>query len=191
MKRKFADKKNQVLVKIRKPVDQKGAGLLSILEGTSEQQWIYLPSSKQVRRFVSTNKQEGVLGSELNPQDLDLNTVKSSSVELTKKGKVGLIDVSLIEVKSSANETRYSKAVVWMDQKRNLPLRIEYFGPKGTTLKRIDFQNYKAFSGVFRAQKILIRNLENKRGTDLILSNIKVNSGLTDAAFTQRVLSKD
>ncbi len=191
IKRKFAAQKNQVLVKIQKPSDQKGAGLLSVVDNGSEQQWIYLPSSKQVRRFVSTNKQEGVLGSELSLQDLDLTTVKSSKVELLKKAKVGNIDVSMIEVSSTENQTKYAKAVVWIDQKQNLPLRIEYFGSKGNALKRIDFQGYKAFGTIYRAQKIIIRNLENKRGTDLTLSKIKVNSGLTDNDFTQRVLSKD
>ncbi len=191
LKRKFSDKKNQVLIKIQKPADQKGAGLLSVVDNGSEQQWIYLPSSKQVRRFISTNKQEGVLGSELSPQELDLATVQSSKVELVKKTKVGNFDVSLIEVKSASNQTRYSKAVLWIDQKQLLPLRIEYFGTTGTALKRIDFQSYKSFNGLFRAEKIVIRNLENKRGTDLNLTAIKVNSGLTDNDFTQRVLSKD
>lgn len=195
IKRKFSDKKNFVLVKIQKPVDQKGAGLLTVIEKDSEQhsqhQWLYLPSSKQVRRFVSKNKQEGVMGSELSPQDLDLSTVQSSEAQLLKKMKVGLVDVALIEVKSKSNKTDYSKAVLWMDQKQFLPLRIEYFGLKGVVIKRIDFQNYKAFGGVFRAQKIIIKNLENKRGTDLLLSQVKVNSGLSDSEFTQRALSKD
>lgn len=191
IKRKYSAKKNQVLVKIQKPTDQKGAGILSVIEGGSEQQWLYLPSSKQVRRFVSKNKQEGVLGSELSPQDLDLNTAKGAKVTFLKKEKVGAIEVSLIEVKSASNETAYSKAVVWVDQKQNLPLRIEYYNSKNQVVKRIDFQNYKLFNGVFRAQLIDIKNLENKRGTLLTLTNVKVNSGLSDDDFTQRALSKD
>ena len=191
IKRKFSDKKNYILVKVQKPIDQKGAGLLTVIENDSEQQWLYLPSSKQVRRFVSKNKQEGVMGSELSPQDLDLTTVQSSQAVLLKKTKVGAIDVALIEVKSTSNKTAYSKAILWIDQKLFLPLRIEYFGTKDVVLKRIDFQNYKAISGVFRAQKIIIKNLENKRGTDLLLSQVKVNSSLSDSDFTQRALSKD
>lgn len=191
IKRKYSDKKNQVLVKIQKPSDQKGAGLLSVIENGSEQQWLYLPASKQVRRFVSKNKQEGVMGSELSPQDLDLNTAKSAQVTFLKNAKVGAVDVSMIEVKSNANQTQYAKAVIWIDQKISLPLRIEYFNVKNQVVKRIDFQNYKSFNGVFRAQTINIKNLENKRGTLLALSNIKVNSGLSDDDFTQRALSKD
>lgn len=191
IKRKFSTKKNSVLVKIQKPTDQKGAGLLTVIEKGSEQQWLYLPSSKQVRRFVSKNKQEGVMGSELSPQDLDLTTVQSSTAKLIKKTKVGAVDVAMIEVKSGANKTAYAKATLWVGLAQFLPLRIEYFGTNGAALKRIDFQNYKTFNGVFRAQKIIIKNLENKRGTDLLLSQIKVNSGLADKDFTQRALSKD
>ncbi|MFZ3230151.1 MAG: outer membrane lipoprotein-sorting protein [Pseudobdellovibrio sp.] len=191
LKRKYSSSKNQVLVKILKPADQKGAGLLSVVENGAEQQWLYLPSSKQVRRFVSKNKQEGVLGSELSPQDLDLSTAKSAKVTFLKKATVGAIDVSLIEIKSTKNETQYAKAVVWIDQKLSLPLRIEYYDSKNSVVKRIDFQNYKLFNGVFRAQLINIKNLENKRGTLLSITDVKVNSGLSDDDFTQRALSKD
>ncbi|MBC7465462.1 MAG: outer membrane lipoprotein-sorting protein, partial [Bdellovibrio sp.] len=114
IKRKYSNKKNQVLVKIQKPSDQKGAGLLSVIEDGSEQQWLYLPSSKQVRRFVSKNKQEGVLGSELSPQDLDLNTAKAAQVTFLRNTKVGNVDVTMIEIKSNSNETQYLKAVVWI-----------------------------------------------------------------------------
>ncbi|MBC7742697.1 MAG: outer membrane lipoprotein-sorting protein [Bdellovibrionaceae bacterium] len=190
-KRKFAEKKHQSLVKILKPVDQRGAGFLNIVEGDSEQQWIYLPSSKQVRRFVSKNKQEGVLGSELSPQDLDLTTIQSSAAKLLKKEKMGASEVALIEVSSKANQTKYSKAIVWVHLGLFVPLRIEFYDAKGQAQKRVDFLNYTKIHEVQRAQKVVIKNLRNKRSTELSLTNLKVNSGLKDEGFTQRALSKD
>jgi uncharacterized protein len=191
IKRKFADKKNQTLVKILKPVDQRGAGFLSVLENGSEQQWIYLPSSKQVRRFVSKNKQEGVLGSELSPQDLDLTTVKSAKAKLLKTEKIGTIEVAIFEIVSKSNLTAYSKAKLWVNLSNFTPVRIEYYDAKGQAQKRVEFLNYVQINNIQRAQKVVIKNLKNKRGTELLLSSIKANSGLTDDAFTQRALSKD
>lgn len=191
IRRKFANNKNQTLVKILKPVDQRGAGFLSVLENGSEQQWIYLPSSKQVRRFVSNNKQEGVLGSELSPQDLDLTTVKSAQAQLVKTEKIGTIEVATIEVISKTNLTAYSKAVLWVNLSNFTPVRIEYYDAKGQAQKRVEFLNYVQINKIQRAQKVVIKNLKNKRGTELLLSNIKANSGLSDDAFTQRALSKD
>ena len=190
-KRKFSNKKHQSLVKILKPVDQRGAGFLSVVEDGAEQQWIYLPSSKQVRRFVSKNKQEGVLGSELSPQDLDLTTVQSSTAKLLKKEKLGQSEVALIEVISKSNQTAYSKAIVWVHLGAFVPLRIEFYDAKGQAQKRVDFQNYQKVNQVQRAQKVVIKNLKNKRSTELLLSDMKVNAGLSDDAFTQRALSKD
>lgn len=191
LKRKFSNQKNQILVKILKPTDQKGAGFLSVIENSSEQNWIYLPSSKQVRRFVSKNKKEGVLGSELNPQDIDLTTIQAASAKTLKIQKAGTTEIALIEVKSKSNQTLYSKAIIWMQLSQFVPLRIEYYDAKGAAIKRIDFQNYALFNNVQRAQKITIKNLKNKRATELLLTQIKVNSGLKDDAFTQRALSKD
>lgn len=191
LKRKFSNKKHQTLVKILKPQNQKGAGFLSVVENQNEQQWIYLPSSKQARRFVSKNKQEGVLGSELSPQDLDLTTIQSARAQFVKLDKIGSTEVSLIEVKANKNQTNYSKAILWIDTKRFLPLRIEYYDTKLQPFKRIDFENYAVYNKIQRAQKVIIKNLKNRRGTELLLSQIKVNSGLSDLVFTQRALSKD
>lgn len=191
IKRKFANDKNQTMVKILKPNDQRGAGFLSVIEKGSEQQWIYLPSSKQVRRFVSKNKQEGVMGSELSPQDLDMTTVKSAQAKLLKTEKMGATDVATIEVISKTNLTVYSKALLWVNMANFTPVRVEYYDAKGQALKRVDFLNYAQVNNVQRAQKVVIKNLKNKRGTELLLSNIKANSGLSDDAFTQRALSKD
>lgn len=191
IQRKFSDNKNQTLVKILKPTDQRGAGFLSVIENGSEQQWIYLPSSKQVRRFVSKNKQEGVMGSELSPQDLDMTTVKSASAKILKTEKVGAIEVATVEILSKNNLTAYSKAVLWVNLSNFTPIRIEYYDAKGQVQKRVDFLNYAQVNNIQRAQKVIIKNLKNKRGTELLLSNIKANSGLSDDAFTQRALSKD
>lgn len=197
-KRKFSNKKNQTLVKILKPSDQKGAGFLSVIENSkanstenrTEQQWIYLPQSKQVRRFVSKNKEEGVLGSELSPQDLDLTTLQSAKVILLKNPTQNA-ELFLLEVTSASNSTRYSKAILWIKSSLSIPERIDYYDQKGQVIKRIDFQNYVKVNNVQRAQKVIIKNLKNRRSTELTLSEIKANSGLSDDAFTQRALSKD
>jgi uncharacterized protein len=191
IKRKFSNNKNQTMVKILKPLDQRGAGFLSILENGEEQQWIYLPSSKQVRRFVSKNKQEGVLGSEVSPQDLDLTTVRSAKATLIKTEKIATINVASIKVNSKNNLTDYAHAVLWINLANFTPIRVEYYDAKGAAQKRVEFLNYSTVNKVQRARKIIIKNLKTKRGTELILSKIKANSGLSDDDFSQRALQRD
>lgn len=191
IKRKFGAK-HMTLVRMKAPADLKGTALLNVIEGGEENQWLYLPSSKQVRRIMGQqNKKAGVLGSELTPEDLDITTVKGSKATLVKEMKVGNQDFALIEIKSNSNTTEYSKALVLVSLKSSLPARLEYYDKQNKAVKRVDFENYIQVGGAYRAQSIKVRNLVNKRGTDLILSNIKSNSGLSEDEFSQRALSRE
>ena len=190
IKRKF-NKKNMTLVRMQSPSDLKGTALLSIIDNEEENQWLYLPSTKQVRRIMGQNKKSGVLGSELSTDDLDMATIKGSKAHLVKEIKSGQDTFSVIEIKSKTNETQYSKALILISAKTSLPVRLEYYNAKNTAIKRVDFENYTKIGNVYRAQSIKVRNLVNKRGTDLILSQIKSNSGISDDEFSQRALSKE
>ena len=84
IKRKFGAK-HMTLVRMKSPTDLKGTALLNVIEDGEENQWLYLPSTKQVRRIMGNqNKKAGVLGSELTPEDLDITTLKVSKATLLK-----------------------------------------------------------------------------------------------------------
>jgi len=191
IKRKQSSGKHMTLVKLKKPNDLKGTALLSILENGHEDQWIYLPSTKQTRRVMGHSKKGGVLGSELSAEDLDVSTVKGSKAQFVKQIKCGQDSCAVIEVKSETNNTKYSKALLLISLKTSLPQRLEYYNKKNVAIKRVDFENYIQTGHVFRAQSIRVKNLVNKRGTDLIFSNVKSNSGLSEDEFSQRALSRE
>lgn len=191
IKRKFGSK-HMTLVRMKSPIDLKGTALLNVIENGEENQWLYLPSTKQVRRVMAQqNKNAGVLGSELTPEDLDITTVKGIKANTIKELKIGTENYAVVEIKSDSNTTKYSKALVLLSLRTNLPARLEYYDQRNKPVKRVDFQNYVQVGGAYRAQSIKVRNLVNKRGTDLILSNIKSNSGLSEDEFSQRALSRD
>ena len=191
IQRKKTKTTNATLVRLSKPLDLKGTALLSQIENGTEQQWIYLPSTKQSRRVVGTSKKGTVLGSELSPQDLDFTTLKSAKATLLKNINFKNHNYALIEIKSAENNTEYAKAIVLISLETYLPMRLEYYDAKNVVLKRVEFDLYQNYGGVQRAQSIKIKNLVTKRGTDLILSKIKSNTGLSDEVFSQRALSKE
>ena len=190
IKRKM-NQKHMTLVKLKKPTDLKGTALLNIIEKGELSQWLYLPSTKQVRRVMGQKKSTGILGSELSSEDLDLNTIKGAKPRLIKEAVIDNEPTALIEVKSDSNNTQYSKALLWISIKTYLPFKVEYFNKTNKAIKRIAFENYKLINGTFRAQSIKIKNLINQRGTELYFSDLKSNSGLTDDEFSQRALTRE
>lgn len=181
------DGKNaKALVRIQSPADVKGTALLAEMKAGSQQQWIYLPSTKQVRRISGSAGQGGILGSELNTSDLNPVAVKSAKAKLMSKDA----HHAKILVHTKAKGFPYSHVILTMGATDALPQKAEYY--KGKQLaKTVEFLNYLESAGVARAQMIRVRNPINQRGTDVEFKNIQINSGVKASDLTVEALKDD
>ena len=177
----------EALARMTAPADNKGTALLAVVEKGEQRQWIYLPSNKQVRRVASVNKSSGLLGSELSPEDLNPDALKGAEVKLIKKDDHGAV----IQLTPATGTSEYSKVLTYFSFPENLPQKSEYF--RGEVVeKTVEFLDYKVFeSSIYRAQKIHIKNVAKGRGTDIELSNIKVNAKLSEKDFTPEALKEN
>lgn len=179
----LTNEKFHALVRLDSPADVKGMAFLAIVDKENEDQWLYLPSSRQVRRLVGSQKSTGILGSELTVEDLNSTAIKGAKVKVISKNKKEI----KIEALPKKGASLYSKAVVTISLEKNVPLKTEYY-VKNKVVKRVAFLNYKKIKSIWRAHLIKVENLTNKRKTDLELSQIKLNSGLSEDDFTQSSL---
>lgn len=188
IRRKGKAKGQRVLVRIEAPASDKGITLLSKPDGDGTGQWLYLPSNKQVRRLVGASGKGGsFMGSELRNEDLGGDGKFESRLVGSREegGKV----FTLIE-NSPKGESSYGKTVLWVDSGSYLVGKVEYFDRAMKPLKVTEFKDYKKEGGTWRAQVIDVRNLQNKRGTRLELSELKLNRGLSDAEFSESALTE-
>lgn len=171
------------LVRIKSPADLKGTAFLAEISKSKEDQWLYLPSTKQVRRVVGTKKGAGILGSELTIEDLNSTAIKSSSLKLIAKSAMGY-KIELIPKKSTS---AYQKVIIQLSAKDFLPVKTTYYSG-GKVKKEVYFKNYIKIGNVYRAQLIQVKNLTSKRGTDIELKDLVVNSNLNKSDFTSGAL---
>lgn len=185
-------KDHSLMVKMQKPADLKGTALLATLKNDTEDKWIYLPSTKQVRRLTGESSKGGILGSELNAEDFDFNRDSSANSAVKKEIEVKGSKYYLVESDVSSSSPNYSKVISYVSATQYLPIKAECYDKQSKLLKIIDFSDYKKLPGnKYRAGKIKIRNVQNKRGTDIVLSDIKLNQGLKSSKFTPKSLSSD
>lgn len=177
-------KKASTLVKIVQPADVRGMGLLSQIENGKESHWIYLPQSKQVRRVVGSQTQGGVLGSELSAGDMNAQILRGAKAKLIQTRP----DAYEIEITPSRN-SQFSRARLTLSL-QFLPLKIQYY-QKGRLKKTAEFRKYLRFGNIWRPTELVISNHLNKRGTELYLSNLKINQGFKDSDFSQNALKDD
>ncbi len=175
-----------VIAKIQSPADIKGMGFLGQVKDGKEAQWIYLPSSGQVRRVVTGKSKGGLLGSEISPEDLNSEAIKSSQVNVVKEDA----QTWWIQLTPAKGTSAYTKVISHISKKDYLPQKTEYF--IGNRLKKtVEFKNYTKLGGVWRAQLIDVKNHLNGRGTQVKLSQMKINAGLSASDFSQSALKDE
>jgi outer membrane lipoprotein-sorting protein len=190
--RKTKGPSHKVMVKIESPASLRGTALLSVVDGANEEQWLYLPSSKQTRRILSSNKSANFLDSELSYEDMggtNVNKVENNVLrtETTPEG-----EVAVVESKPVSGDSSYSRVISWVPLKSYLVTKIEYYSRDGKLLKTTQMGNYKSYSGgVWRTDEVTVNNVQNHRSTKLTLKNLKLNQGLSDQAFTQTSMQQD
>ena len=139
-----------------------------------------------VRRVVTGKTKGGLLGSEISAEDLNSQAIKSSSVRLAKADA----QFWWIEIYPAKGTSAYTKAVTKLSKRDYLPQTTEYF--VGNRLKKtVEFKNYAKIGSTWRAQLIDVRNHLNGRGTQIKLSQMKLNAGLKPQDFSQSALKED
>lgn len=185
-------KDHSLMVRMLKPADLKGTALLATLKNDKENKWIYLPSTKQTRRLTGENSKGGILGSELNAEDFDFNKDQSANSSVQKEITVKDKKYWLVSSDVNASSANYSKVLSYIATSEYLPVKAECYDKQGKLLKILEFSNYKKISAnKWRAEKIKIRNIQNNRGTDIILSEVKLNQNLKNSKFTAKALADD
>lgn len=190
LQRAGAASEQRLLARIMAPSDLKGMGLLSIVTKDNENQWVYLPSSKQVRKIVGAESSDsGVLGSELRYEDFDPSVIRRTEVKKIKTENLNGKPHDILEARLPKGQSPYERVQIWIQNGLDLPVQIDYYS-QGQKVKTLQFQGYKKVGQVLRPHKLVIRNLKNKRGTDIELSQVKINRGLNPQKLSVDSLAK-
>jgi len=174
------------------PKDVRGTAFLNHSHtGKPDDQWLYLPSVKRVKRIASRNKSGPFMASEFAYEDL-------SSFELTKFKFTWLRDdtlngeaVFVVEQVPVDEFSGYSKSVVWLDQAEYRARKIEFYDRKNALLKTLVMSDYKQYLNKYwRPLKLQMTNHQTGKSTDLLVRDIEFGKGRTDADFDTNALQR-
>ena len=174
------------------PADVKGTKFLSYSHiKKDDDQWLYLPALKRIKRIASKNKSGSFMGSEFSYEDLgsfdvDKYTYKGDPKISTYKGKKVYIGERIPVTKNSG----YTKQKSWIEKKTFLTLKVEYYDRKHELLKTAYFHDYKKLSGIWRVGKMHMINHQNDKETILVWKNESIKNGIKEKKFHKRVLKK-
>ncbi len=175
------------LVLFKTPKDVKGTATLTFTHRVgSDDQWLYLPSIKRVKRISSSNKSGPFMGSEFAFEDLSSNEVEKYKYKFIEEDK-GLLVVEQFPVDPKSG---YTKRLVWYNKANGYRIdKIEFYDRKGSLLKTLVYQDYKVYKGKFwRAGKLIMTNHQSNKETTLNFSNYNFDVAFSDEDFTETAL---
>ena len=180
------------LMEFLTPADVKGTKFLSYEHADKDDdQWLYLPALKRVKRIASKNKSGSFMGSEFSYEDLtafniDKYNYSGDAKEVRVDGKKMYKGERIPKSKNSG----YTKQVSWTTIDTFLTMKVDYYDRKKELLKTAIFSGYKKIDGVWRVSKIEMINHQNDKKTVLLWKNETIKNGLKDRDFNKRVLKR-
>ncbi|HEX5170363.1 MAG TPA: outer membrane lipoprotein-sorting protein [Cyclobacteriaceae bacterium] len=178
------------LIVFNSPKDVEGTSTLTFThKASADDQWLYLPSLKRVKRISSDNKSGPFMGSEFAYEDLSSQEVEKYNYKFIKEENVNGQATYVIERYPLDPKSGYVKQVVWYN-KENLRLeKIDFYDRKNALMKTLTYHNYKLYLNKhWRASEMEMENHLTGKATKLLFDNYKFKTGLDDQDFSQNSL---
>jgi len=174
------------------PADVAGTAFLSYTHATRpDDQWLYLPALKRVKRIASANKSGPFMGSEFAFEDIASQEVEKYRYEWLRDETLDGMECFVIERIPRYEHSGYTRQVAWIDKQHYQPRKVEYYDRKGAHLKTLTFHEYEQYHGRYwRALRMEMVNHQNGKSTTLIWSNYEFGNGFTERDFDRNALKR-
>jgi outer membrane lipoprotein-sorting protein len=168
-----------------KPADVKGTAMLTYSHGLQpDDQWLFLPAVKRVKRLNSNNKSGPFMGSEFAYEDLSSPVVEKFSYNWLRDEACGEWQCYVVERTPKYADSGYVRQVTWIDTKELRTVKIDYYDRKNELLKTLSQSGFKLYKGKFwRAETGKMVNHITGKSTVMVSSNFVFGAGLTSAEF--------
>ena len=180
------------MVIFNNPKDIAGTATLTFTHRTgSDDQWLYLPALKRVKRISSDNKSGPFMGSEFAYEDLSSQEVEKYTYKFVKEESLNGTATYVVERDPVDEKSGYTKQVVWYNKTNYRIEKIDFYDRKNAKLKTLTYSNYKQYLGKYwRAGELYMVNYQTGKKTKLLFENYQFKTGLTDDDFTQNSLQR-
>ncbi|PCJ37830.1 MAG: Patched family protein [Moraxellaceae bacterium] len=212
----FGDEKRTVIFYLM-PTNVKGTGFLTYDYKTTDvdgvdkddDQWLYLPALRKVRRISSSDRGDYFLGTDFTYDDIKLEgkvDVKDYNFSLIDSDKEIDSEKNLVSNKrnvsrryrieataknsSIVKEVGYSRAELTIDSEKWMIIEAKYWGIKGRPLKTLQVSDIQLVDDIWTAHRLFIENHKSGHKTLFEFSEVDYKTAVKDSMFSKRTLKR-
>lgn len=188
---------DKTLVIFDKPRDVKGTVFLTHAHKSGDDdQWLFLPALKRVKRISSSNRSGPFMGSEFAYEDISSEEIERYKYKFIKEDvcfpekSIDIPKCNIFERYPVDKNSGYSKQIVYSDMEFHRIMKIEYFDRKKSHQKTLIKSEFKKYGNFWRADIWLMVNLLNNKKTKIHWKDRKFNIDLSERDFDQSSMKR-
>lgn len=162
-----------------------------------DDQWLYIPELRRVRRISASNRGDYYLGTDFTYEDMKLDTrMSEEDYTWTATGQAEIDGHTCYVVegipvdKKTSEELGYSKYVGYIDSEIWIPRKIETWDVNGNKLKTIFVEELNEIQGIWSTLSMRAQNHKSGHSTLFTFSEIDYETDIEDEMFTERALKR-
>jgi outer membrane lipoprotein-sorting protein len=162
-----------------------------------DDQWLYLPALRKVRRVSAADRGDYFLGTDFTYEDMKLDgKFEPLDYTFSLMGEESLDGVLTYKIEGKPKdsdtgaELGYSRTVSWIDPGTWLLLKAEFYDLKGQLLKSLLATDIRQVDGFWTKNRLAMQNHQTGHTTEFIFPEVDYVTPVADSLFTQQALAR-
>lgn len=162
-----------------------------------DDQWLYLPAMRKVRRISASDRGDYFLGTDLSYEDIKLETrvdmddyTRRTVGEDQVDGHPCILVEALPVDAQTAKELGYGRVEQCVDSEIWFVRRARFWDPQGNPLKTTYFRDIHQVQGIWTQHLIEVENHKTGHRTRFSFREVDYQSPIGDRLFTQNALRR-
>lgn len=202
--RKYFGEEKRTLLFYQQPANVKDTGFLTYdypqIEAEDDQ-WLYLPALRKVRRISASDRGDYFLGTDftyedmkkagkIERQDFDFQTLGKEVIEVGGE-QVTVYKVALqTKSKKIAEELGFQRSLIWVNAENWIIVKGDYWDLKDRHLKTYTATHISKVDGIWTKHQLDIINHKTGHSSRFEFSNVDYKTAVNDDVFTRRTLER-
>jgi outer membrane lipoprotein-sorting protein len=170
------------------PADVRDTSFLSwsYEDGSPDDQWIYLPALKRVRRISSDGKSDSFMGSDFTYDDMGERHPDEDTHRILREEQLDGEQCYVVESTPKSSGEAFSRMVSWIVKDEWIGLKREYYDKSGDVYKQLRIDEYEKIDGYWVITDMTMENLEAGSSTRIRMDDVAFDENRPDSFFSER-----
>ncbi|MCK4980224.1 MAG: outer membrane lipoprotein-sorting protein, partial [Candidatus Delongbacteria bacterium] len=138
----------------------------------------------------SDSKSDYFMGSDFTYDDLGDRKPSDDTHKLVREEKFNGEDCYVVESTPKEEDYMYSKTITWIVKDKWVGLQKKFYDEDEDFLKTLTINKYEEIDGIITILSTSMENDQKKHKTTMEFSDVKINKGVKDNIFTERMMKR-